>query len=46
MLSNTVLIVLFVAAHIAFLLIARTSAGAQEKSDPEHEAALMDFYRP
>ena len=46
MLSNTILIVLFVAAHIAFLLIARGWAGDQEKSDPEHEVALLDFYRP
>jgi len=46
MLSNTVLIFLFVAAHIAFLLITRASVGVQEKSDSEHEAALMDFYRP
>ena len=47
MLFNAVLVILFVLVHIvAFRFALSEFADAAKISDPQREAALLDFYRP
>ena len=45
--SNTLLLVVFVIAHILFFVHAwKNAADYQSLNDPEHESELLDFYHP